>query len=766
MRFKSLTVAGAVPFPQQMTINIPEQRKVALTGDNGAGKSTVFDCIYAAFFGDVTKPNGLYSLFKNSKDGLIDLTFEMKGSEYRIRRLIDGVGRKQKPYFYVDGQPITEGKVAEFESKVRETLGISEKAFLASVYNAQTQKGNPLSMNDRDRRDLLTEVLGLGQFDAPFDLVSNQLSNVLRNADALETQRMALSTKLQDPAMLQQQKADIKIRLVELEQRIEESEKLAQKYRQDLANAQANAQQLEEINRQIDVLQQQIDSDKKAIADLEAKVQKNRSELLDKADEIRAAAQAITVNQELLPGYKETEALIANDLEKWHETHRNHSLHLTANVVNARTEVDLRQRKLERLEKDKANLQAQLKGNESSIASLRPATLLLESVPCKGMEINNTCDLLKNAHASVGQITLLEKEIIELAVHIEAKSAEITAVQAEIAECRAKVSELEQQQKEWNEAQPPKDLRDRLEHHRGLIKTAEAKISELAPLAKNEPYLKDAEDRIAGYEQEINVCRLRMDSNADALTTWQKKRDDAKNLQETISLCQREIQNAEGGRAAACQEKDQLSARIGQLDALIDQALSIQKEIEELAADRETLLQEVSLLEFLKEGLGPKGARALKIDSAGPEISELVNALLRECYGQKFTILIKTLRDLQSGEQREKLEFSIIDNETGEETPVENKSGGEQQLIKEVISLGLCIYQRRRAGIDTRTIIRDESCSALTEENTERYVRMLDKACQIGGFDQVLYVSHKSCAQQMADAVIAIEDGKAKVIQG
>ena len=112
------------------------------------------------------------------------------------------------------------------------------------------------------------------------------------------------------------------------------------------------------------------------------------------------------------------------------------------------------------------------------------------------------------------------------------------------------------------------------------------------------------------------------------------------------------------------------------------------------------------------------------------------------------------------------MEFSIIDNETGEESPVENKSGGEQQLIKEVISLGLCIYQRRRAGVDTRTIIRDESCSALTEENTERYVRMLDKACEIGGFDQVLYVSHKSCAQQMADAVIHIGQGKAQVMRG
>lgn len=75
----------------------------------------------------------------------------------------------------------------------------------------------------------------------------------------------------------------------------------------------------------------------------------------------------------------------------------------------------------------------------------------------------------------------------------------------------------------------------------------------------------------------------------------------------------------------------------------------------------------------------------------------------------------------------------------------------------------MCIYQRRKLGVDTRTLIRDEACSALTEDNTIRYILMLQKACEIGGFDQVIFVSHKLVTHGMADAEIKIEAGKVTV---
>lgn len=130
-----------------------------------------------------------------------------------------------------------------------------------------------------------------------------------------------------------------------------------------------------------------------------------------------------------------------------------------------------------------------------------------------------------------------------------------------------------------------------------------------------------------------------------------------------------------------------------------------------------------------------------------------------------FSIQIKTLRELvtDSDQQRECLQFSVINNETGEETLVENMSGGEQALVKEVISLGLSIFQRNRTGHQSQTLIRDEATAPLSEANTERYINMLRRAVKMGGFKQAIFVSHKGVAQQMADAKIVIKNGTTKV---
>jgi exonuclease SbcC len=766
MRFKSLTVAGAIPFPEPMTIDFPDKKKVALVGDNGAGKSTVFDCLYAAFFGDLTKPNGLYSLFKNSKDGMIDLSFEMSGQEYGIRRLIDGVGRKQKAYFYINGQPATEGKMAEFDALVSKTLGFSEKSFLASVYNAQTGKGNPLGLNDRERRDLLSEVLGLSQFDEPFERVSVELSAVLRNIDALHAQRLALGAKAQDPEVLQRQSILIVQEIRDLQKSIQTREEAIQKARQDLANAQANAQQLDEVNRQIKILQDQIEADRKVIADLDARVLKNKTELIDQAEAIRAAV-------------KETADLEAQEKQNW-ETRGRLDKKITAFEEQWRQMMTEKQAQVADIKKKLSENQVehqrgadQLRRAENAyevalknIQTLKPQTELLGEVPCIGTDMHGSCKLLQSARDVSEQIKTAEANLPQLVEELKQAQAEHDRLKAELLNIQTQVEVHEQQLADVMKMDPGADLKPELQKVQDALLASTKRIQELAPLVKNAPMLEDAEQRIAGYQQEIEVTRIRLTSNETALADWQKKADDARNLQVTINTCQLAIDTQELGRQEDTQKKDTLTGQVGQLDAQIKQAETIRQEIQGIDADLATHNSRVSLLEFLKEGLGPKGARALKIDSAGPEISELVNALLRECFGPKFTIVIKTLRDLQSGEQREKLEFSILDNETGEETPVENRSGGECQLIREVISLGLCIYQRRRAGIDIRTIIRDEACSALSEANTEKYIQMLDKAASIGNFDQVLFVSHKSVAQGMADAVIQIADGKAKVIQG
>lgn len=767
MRFKNLVVKGAVPFPDRTELNFPASQVVALTGDNGAGKSTLLDCIYAAFFGDVTKPNGLYSLFKGSNDGMIDLTFEMKGTEYRIKRLIDGNNRKQKPWFYMNGTPVTEGKVAEFNTILAQTLGISEQAFLASIYNCQTQKGNPLSLKDGERRDLLSEVLGLGQFEGPFESVTEEFKRQEAEILGKEAQIAGWKNGAKDPDALASEKNSLEGQILTLEFQIQTKEEELQKTRQELANAQANAQQTDELRRQIGILENSIREDRAEVVTQEAKIKKNQDELLGKADDIRAAVERTeALNKDIAQAKLSLEEK-RTALETWHADHREK---LTQLSQTAQQEWELRQvaeKDLANLQMEKSKLQGSRTANEGKINSLRPSTEIIDRVPCKEMEISQTCELLKNAHENVQKIKALAQENEALGTQLFEIEQKLTGKQTEVDTLRSRHHQADDALKQHQTLQPPAELTEGITMCEGAIKKAEAMIQSLVPLVQNEPYLKDAEARIAEYQRVINQLNGKIQANETALQDYQRRLAEASDLINTINKYNQDIVALEHERKTLTVQRDSLVAQKGQVEAQIQQALEINKKVEEAEAALTDGRSRLALLALLKEGLGPKGARALKIDSAGPEISELVNALLRECYGQRFTIVIKTLRSLTSKDEfRECLEFSIIDNETGDETPVENKSGGEQQLIKEVISLGLCIYMRNRVGLDARTIIRDESCSALSEENTERYIRMLKKASEIGRFDQVVFVSHKSVAQNMADALIHVASGQVKVMEG
>lgn len=768
MKFKSLSIKGAVPFPELVSIKFPDAKKIALVGGNGAGKSTVFDCILAALYGSVTKPHGIYSLFKNSKEGLIDLTFEMDGHEYRIKRLIDGVGRKQKPFFYCNGQPITEGKVSEFDDLVRVTLGLSEKAFLASVYNCQTQKGNPLSLNDRERRDLLTEVLGLGQFDGPLALVAEDASGTQKALDTLHAKRDVL---LSDPLVmsdLTETKSQIEEEITSLETQIKEQEEAAQNARQAVANAKANAQNLDEMRRQIELLQEQIKSAQERKAEVEAKIKKNEDELLGKAEAIRAA---VTETEKLEFENSEAEKRIAEaeaEITKLEKERQEQILEKRDSLDALKNSVDAVKDNLQRLENNKKTLEYNISAKEANIANLKPQTALLTEVPCVDTDYHGRCKLLVSVFETKNLVQDAENSLPQSRLDLVEVESQISKVFQDLGD-QEKLFQVEREAfDEFLKVFPGGEKKQYARQMKEFVCLNRDRIQELAPLVKNAPFLEGVDERMEGYRNEIADFDKVLISHAGAIADARNKLDEASQLAETIARHEAAVLGCEAQKGDLQRSRDAKVSQIGDIEAKIKRCQEIDAKLLEIGTEVGKLSGRMSLLGILKEGLGPKGARALKIDSAGPEISELVNALLRECYGSKFTIAIKTLRELASkdGEMRECLEFSIIDNETGEETPVENKSGGEQQLIKEVISLGLCIYQRRRAGVDTRTIIRDESCSALTEANTELYVKMLDRAAVIGGFDQILYVSHKSVAQNLADAVILIQDGGARVMEG
>jgi len=174
-----------------------------------------------------------------------------------------------------------------------------------------------------------------------------------------------------------------------------------------------------------------------------------------------------------------------------------------------------------------------------------------------------------------------------------------------------------------------------------------------------------------------------------------------------------------------------------------------------LLREREGVLVEAhATWALLERGLGRDGVQALEIDAAGPGVTAIVNDLLSTCYGPRFQIAIETTAPKKDGGQKEVFDIRILDGEAGRQTT--KGSGGEQALVDEALRLGLAIYNTQRSGYDLRTLWRDESLGPLDQENASRYIAMLRRAAQIGGFPRIYFIAHDDRVWAQADARICI----------
>jgi len=95
---------------------------------------------------------------------------------------------------------------------------------------------------------------------------------------------------------------------------------------------------------------------------------------------------------------------------------------------------------------------------------------------------------------------------------------------------------------------------------------------------------------------------------------------------------------------------------------------------------------------------------------------------------------------------------------------VDELSGGQFVLVNEALNLGIAMYNARRGeGVRYEMLFRDETIGALDNHNGVEYVRMLRRAMEIGGFHQVVFISHTPGVWELADRVLEVKDGKAKL---
>lgn len=215
MRPTKLIMSGFGPYAEKVTLDMDRLGKggiYLITGDTGAGKTTIFDAISFALFGeasgDVRKSSSLRSKYADiSTPTEVELFFEYRDRTYHIKRNPEYMREKKNGKGTVkenagaelidaDGQVFT--GVRQVTARIEEILGINREQFAQIAMIAQGDFQKLLLESTEERKKIFKKLFNTGKFG--------------RLQDELKRETRELENELKACEMsINQYKKDVKI---------------------------------------------------------------------------------------------------------------------------------------------------------------------------------------------------------------------------------------------------------------------------------------------------------------------------------------------------------------------------------------------------------------------------------------------------------------------------------------------------------------------------------------------------------------------------
>lgn len=812
MRLEKLTIRGLGPFREEATLDltaIPHQI-VAITGANGEGKSTLLELFPGALYRACPTRGSLASL-ATRRDSMVEAVV-VNGERFGVRQIVDAVSGKGETLLTdADGEAInTSGKLREADGWISKHI-VPPEVLYASTF-AHQGSGGFIDLKPADRKKVLLRILGIERLEALAERARE------RSRAAREELRVVLA-RIEDEEKRGAPAEDVERELERLRAEAVAANKELESARLEVGRIRGlreriaeEARAFEENERRRRELEQRLSVLNDRQTDLEKRVANNRG-VLSRADEIRAAmARAEELDEQLRrleisriereraiegaqrvhdeflrrlgemereraalgPERLRAEAVIQTWAERVQHTQDGYA-ELVAERDDARET-------LERLEAELADLQGQrLAGAEERIGQLR------EGLGAISDEAQSLEDARLMAQVSLDTDDGAVEQAKRLPEELEAARKNVSAARSRLERANAEVAEAQRVIERSHEVAIARDDLERIASRDAelqgeidalkpsLYQAEEAvRVAQSAPIVDaNEVTRERAElEQTLRLRQPLEQAEARLAELGPQLAETNKERRDLVAELAALPVLKRPEEAPDSSEADARLERAEravveCASAIAVAERDLEAARAVAARVAELSQERGAIEAELADWTRLGADLGKDGIQALEIDAAGPELTELVNDLLRSCHGSRFTVSIETTKLSSDGKrQLEGCEVHVIDTVRGREGAAETFSGGERVIIGEAVSLALSVLACRRAGLERPTLVRDESGAALDAANGRAYMAMLRRAAEMIDADKVLFVSHTPELQELADARVIIESGQIRLEGG
>ena len=652
MRLVRLGLRGFGSWTEPADIDLSAARTLAITGANGAGKSTIFAAIKWLLYGD----GGTETIIPDTSDEAeAELDFEAGGSEWIVNRYRHRNGKTQAHLSRAlpgGGREQIAFGVTAVNEAMEAVLRIGKIPFEASVFHRQGDPGGFAGGKPADRRAILAEIVGLARFDG----LATAARQARRDAETRSKTLSEQAFSLKEKARKMREGVDVDgltRRLKEARERHESALGQWHKAQQAAAEADAASSRVEGLRLEVERSTARCDAAERALTKAKVELDRGRRDLTQHKEKAKALSDRVEAVR--------SEASMALELQQeWAE--------LSKVAVAAATKVSDVKGRLIALESQHRIDTERLAGLESG----QDSQCFTCGRPFGPGELERALGELRSALAEQRQ--RMAKGQVAVAKATTAHDDAMTrqdAVADQLAQARRADDALV-------------ELDRRIADETVAAEDAEARVS-------------DAAAELTSAEQDYSA-------SLDAANAARANLAEAKRLMSRLV----DTTEAEAAVARFAAELDRIKEHLSRAKEVCAVAGSLVEEAKDLSESALMAKEEAELEKLLAKAFSTSGIPHLVYRSAAEEVTKFANEIMGELGGE---MEVRLHADAASGG----LEV-MVDLPDGRSRTYSVLSGGEKTRVDLALGVALSRLVGARSGEPLRMYAFDEGWGALDPE--------------------------------------------------
>lgn len=424
MRPLKITMSAFGPYAGEVTLDMQKLGKSGIyliTGDTGAGKTTIFDAISYALYGEASgnyrENTTLRSKYASADTPtFVELEFEYNNEIYKINRNPEyprpnkrGEGfTKQSAnaeLIMPDGSVIT--KIKEVSAKVEEIIGINKNQFSQIAMIAQGDFRKLLNCETNERSKIFRKIFKTEPYHNIEIKLSSLFNELKRNREkeksGIEQYINQLKCNENDTLSLELERAkkgDVLIEdVIKIAGEIINKDTL--EYTKTQKNIESINEEIEKINSNIKLYENQ-EATKKAYAKASAKLE----EFKTKRNESEKAYKSAEAQRESLDHLTSKINLINSKMPKYDE------LKSLENSINERKQSFEKNSSLLKLKQQEITLlEKEIDEKSKALEEVKGADLLVQKLTVQKEEINKKAEALKELKTEIDRCKTEQKNL-------------------------------------------------------------------------------------------------------------------------------------------------------------------------------------------------------------------------------------------------------------------------------------------------------------------------------------------------------------------